>query len=140
MLTGGPLSEGRVIDDSIQCGYHGLIYDWSRPVREDSLAFATATAIGIKAYPLVERDRFVSVWMGDPARGGQAPYGQFSRLSDPDWGVTKVRLDVKANYLLIVDNLLNFSLVAYVHNSTIGNAAVAEDAEVIFGFAGKPFV
>ena len=38
---------------------------------------------------------------------------------------------MKANYLLVVDNLLDLSHVAYVHDTTIGNAAVAEDAEVI---------
>src|SRR4029077_2210151 len=93
--------------------------------------------IGVKAYPVVERDRFVLLWMGDPAVADESRIVSFGRLSHPDWGVTKVRLHVKGNYLLIVDNLLDLSHVAYVHNSTIGNPAVAEDAEVKFTRRGQ---
>ena len=56
----------------------------------------------------------------------------FPKLSDPGWGVTKVRLAIRGNYLLVVDNLFDLSHVAYVHNTTIGNAAVAEQAKVEF--------
>jgi phenylpropionate dioxygenase-like ring-hydroxylating dioxygenase large terminal subunit len=131
-----PLSMGRVVDDSIQCSYHGLVYDCSgtcvkipgqpRPER-----------MGVKVYPVVERDRFVMVWMGDRAEADESRIVTFPRLSDPNWGVTKVRLHVNGNYLLIVDNLLDLSHIAYVHNSTIGNAAVAEDAEVKFARRGE---
>jgi vanillate O-demethylase monooxygenase subunit len=93
--------------------------------------------VGVKAYPVVARDRFVLVWMGDPARADASRIVSFPRLSDPGWGVTKVRLHIRGNYLLIVDNLLDLSHVAYVHNSTIGNAAVAEEAEVKFTRQGE---
>ncbi|HVO89469.1 MAG TPA: aromatic ring-hydroxylating dioxygenase subunit alpha [Casimicrobiaceae bacterium] len=126
-----PLSAGRVIDDTIQCGYHGLVYDCSgRCLKVPGMPHVDR--IAVRAYPVVERDRFVMVWMGEPSQADESRLVSFPRLSDPEWGVTKVRLHVKGNYLLIVDNLLDLSHVAYVHNSTIGNAAVAEEAEVIF--------
>lgn len=126
-----PLSAGRVIGDSIQCGYHGLVYDCAGKCVKIP-GQLNPEGIGVKAFPVVERDRFVIVWMGDPAAPDASRIISFPRLSDPEWGVTKVRLHVKGNYLLIVDNLLDLSHVAYVHNSTIGNAAVAEDAKVLF--------
>jgi phenylpropionate dioxygenase-like ring-hydroxylating dioxygenase large terminal subunit len=75
--------------------------------------------------------------MGDPERPDPSRLVSFPRLSDPAWGVTKVRLHIRGNYLLVVDNLLDLSHVAYVHKSTIGNAAVAEDAEVKFARRGQ---
>ncbi len=131
-----PLAAGRVVDDSIQCGYHGLVYDCTGKCVKIP-GQSRPQGIGVKAYPVVERDRFVLLWMGDPAAADESRIVSFGRLSHPDWGVTKVRLHVKGNYLLIVDNLLDLSHVAYVHNSTIGNAAVAEDAEVKFARRGQ---
>ena len=124
-----PLSVGNVIGDTIQCGYHGLVYDCAGlcikvPGQSKNRAFR------VRSFPLVERDQFVSIWLGDPQSADESKVVSFPRLSDPNWAFSKVRLGVKANYLLIVDNLLDLSHVAYVHNSTIGNTAVAEDAQV----------
>ncbi len=131
-----PLSAGQVVGDTLRCGYHGLVYDGSGKCVKIP-GQARPDEVGVKAYPVVERDRFVLVWMGDPALADESRIVSFLKLSDPGWGVTKVRLHVKGNYLLIVDNLLDLSHVAYVHNSTIGNAAVAEDAEVKFARYGQ---
>jgi phenylpropionate dioxygenase-like ring-hydroxylating dioxygenase large terminal subunit len=125
-----PLSAGRLAGDTVECGYHGLVYDCSGLCTKVP-GQAAPSDTRIKAYPVAERHRFIYVWMGDPAAADASKIVSFPRLSDPDWGVTKIRLHVKANYLLIVDNLLDLSHVAYVHNTTIGNAPVAEGAEVI---------
>src|SRR5262249_1648260 len=132
-----PLSAGHLIGDRIQCGYHGLVYDCAGECVKVPGQAALAGKFRVKAYPVVERDRFVAGWVGDPDAADPSKIVSFPRLSDPDWGVTKVRLHVKGNYLLIVDNLLDLSHVAYVHNSTIGNAAVAEEAEVKFARRGN---
>jgi len=125
-----PLSAGRLIGDTIECGYHGLVYDVTgRCIKIPGQANRTDAPV-VRAYPVVERHRFVYVWIGDPAQADPTTIVTFPRLSDPASGVTKVRLHIKANYLLILDNLLDLSHIAYVHNSTIGNAAVAEEATV----------
>jgi phenylpropionate dioxygenase-like ring-hydroxylating dioxygenase large terminal subunit len=126
-----PLSAGRLCGDEIECGYHGLAYDAAGRCTKIP-GQDTPRNLGIKAFPLVERDQFVSIWIGDPALANPAQAISFPRLTDPDWGVTKVRLHIGCNYLLILDNLLDLSHVAYVHNTTIGNAPVAEDAIVSF--------
>lgn len=126
-----PLSEGRVIGDTIMCGYHGLVYDASGAcVKIPGQVRPARTCV--KSFPVVERDRFILLWMGDPAAADPGRIVSFARLSDPGWGVTKAHLRIACSYLLVIDNLLDLSHVAYVHNSTIGNAAVAEDAEVVF--------
>jgi vanillate O-demethylase monooxygenase subunit len=131
-----PLTAGRLQGDTIECGYHGLVYDEKgRCVKIPGQE--PPRNIGIKSYPVVERDQFVSVWMGDPAPADPASAISFPRLSDPNWAFTKVRLHIGCNYLLILDNLLDLSHVAYVHNSTIGNAPVAENADVKFSRRGS---
>lgn len=134
-----PLSAGTRIGDTIQCAYHGLVYDASgRCTKIPGQSNPPAGPV-VRAYPAIERDRFVYVWPGDPAAADPARIISFPRLSDPQSGVTKVRLNIRCNHLLVLDNLLDLSHIAYVHNSTIGNAAVAEQAQVKTRRSG-PFV
>lgn len=125
-----PLTAGRLVGDTLVCGYHGLEYDCSGACTKVP-GQIVPRGTRVTAYPCVERDRFVYVWMGDPRRADPAKIISFASMADPAWSITKVRLGVQANYLLIVDNLLDLSHVAFVHDSTIGNAPVAEAAAVI---------
>ena len=125
-----PLSEGNVIGDTIECGYHGLTYDCSGTCIKIPGQARWPKNLAVTSYPVVERHRFIYVWMGDVEDADDNLIIDFPRFSDPDWGVTKIHLDIKANYLLIIDNLLELSHVAYLHATTIGNAPVAEDAVV----------
>lgn len=125
-----PLSAGRLKGDTIECGYHGLVYDCTGLcIKVPGQQVPAGTRV--RSFPVVERHRFIYVWMGDPAEADETKIISFPLLEDPNWSFTKTRLYVKANYLLIIDNLLDLSHIAYVHNSTIGNAAVAEDAVVL---------
>src|SRR6202047_1168385 len=123
-----PLSMGIVIGDTIQCGYHGLVYDCAGKCIKIPGQEGVPAGIGVRCYPVAEHHQFVSVWMGDPALADESAAIGFPRLGDPGWAHSKVRLEVGANFLLIIDNLLDLSHVAYVHNSTIGNRPLAENA------------
>jgi vanillate O-demethylase monooxygenase subunit len=96
-----PLTEGRLRGDTIECGYHGLVYDESgRCVKIPGQE--APRGIGVRSYPVIERDQFVSVWIGDHALADPASAISFPRLSDANWGCTKVRLHIGCNYLLIL--------------------------------------
>ena len=84
----------------------------------------------VKTYPVVERYHWVWIWMGDPALADPATIPDYHYLDSPDWGAKGTYIHVKANWQLIVDNLLDLTHLAFVHELTIGNAAVAENAEV----------
>lgn len=126
-----PLSKGRIVGDEIQCGYHGLVYDGDGTCVKVPGQARAPRGTRVKSYPVIERHAFVYVWMGDPEDADEASIIDFPRLDDPGWGVTRLHLRIEANYLLLIDNLLDLSHVAYLHDTTIGNAPVAEDAEVI---------
>ena len=58
-----PLSMGSVVEEGIQCGYHGLVIDGSgRCVRIPGQKQIPADA-RVRSYPAIEKDQMVWVWM-----------------------------------------------------------------------------
>jgi vanillate O-demethylase monooxygenase subunit len=118
------------VGDRLQCHYHGLQYDQTgRCVRIPGQDQIPPSA-KVKTYPVVERYHWVWIWMGDPALADPAKITDFHWLEDPAWGAKASYLHVKANWQLVVDNLLDLTHLAFVHETTIGNAALAEHAVV----------
>jgi vanillate O-demethylase monooxygenase subunit len=68
--------------------------------------------------------------MGDPALADPTAITDFHWLDDPKWGAKGAYLHVEANWQLVVDNLLDLTHLAFVHDTTIGNLALAEHAKV----------
>jgi phenylpropionate dioxygenase-like ring-hydroxylating dioxygenase large terminal subunit len=125
-----PLSMGKLVGDHLQCHYHGLRFDQTgRCVRIPGQEQIPPTA-KVRSYPVVERYKWIWVWMGDPAAADQSNITDFHWLDDPNWGAKSSYLHVKANWQLVVDNLLDLTHLAFVHGSTIGNSALAEHATV----------
>jgi phenylpropionate dioxygenase-like ring-hydroxylating dioxygenase large terminal subunit len=123
-----PLSMGKCVGDNIQCYYHGLQFAVDgRCVRIPGQKQIPPTA-RVKSYPIVERYHWLWIWMGDPALANPDDITDFHWFDDEAWGAKSSYLHVKANWQLIVDNLLDLTHLAFVHQSTIGNAAVAEGA------------
>jgi phenylpropionate dioxygenase-like ring-hydroxylating dioxygenase large terminal subunit len=125
-----PLSMGRLVGDHLQCHYHGLRYDGTGQCVKVPGQNTVPPGARVKAYPLAERHRWLWIWMGDAARADAALIPDFHWLDDPHWGAKACYLHVKANWQLIVDNLLDLTHLAFVHESTIGNAALVENAAV----------
>ena len=126
-----PLSMGKVVEGGLlQCHYHGLRFDKTgQCVRIPGQNMIPPSA-KVRSYPVVERYRWIWIWMGDPALADPATIPDYHYLDSPDWGAKGALFHVKANWQLIVDNLLDLTHLAFVHETTIGNAAVAEHATV----------
>jgi phenylpropionate dioxygenase-like ring-hydroxylating dioxygenase large terminal subunit len=125
-----PLSMGKLVGDHLQCHYHGLRFDQTgRCVRIPGQDQIPPTA-KVRAYPVVERYKWIWVWMGDIAPADRDEITDFHWLDDPSWGAKASYLHVKANWQLVVDNLLDLTHLAFVHDTTIGNSALAEHAQV----------
>src|SRR5690606_5143177 len=120
-----PLSMGRLHDDTIECGYHGLTFDCSGAcVRAPGLAHAPQRAV-VRSYPIAERYGLVWIWMGDPQKANPSAIMQVEHWGDPSWGVNRGDgMTVKCNYLYLTDNLLDPSHVSWVHQTSFGNAAM----------------
>jgi phenylpropionate dioxygenase-like ring-hydroxylating dioxygenase large terminal subunit len=126
------LSKGTLIGDTVQCRYHGLVYDCSGACVRVPGQDRIPKAVRVKSYPVAERHKLIWVWMGDPVRADVSTIPQFPLLDDPAWCQIKDYFHVPANYLLIFDNLSDLSHVAYLHNSYTGNEPIGEHATVKF--------
>lgn len=126
------LSKGNLIGDTVQCVYHGLVYDCSGACVRVPGQDRIPKAVRVRSYPVAERHKLIWIWMGEPALADESKIPQFPLLDDPKWCQIKDYFHVAANYLLIVDNLSDLSHVAYLHNSYTGNEPVGERASVKF--------
>ncbi len=125
-----PLSKGRLQQDAIECGYHGLKFDGSG----QCIAAPTQKMIPgnarVRSYPSTDQYGLVWIWMGEPDRADQALIPAIENYDDPDWKITTGdAMRCACHYLHLVDNLLDPSHVAWVHASSFG-AAGTEDTDI----------
>jgi phenylpropionate dioxygenase-like ring-hydroxylating dioxygenase large terminal subunit len=124
-----PLSMGKIIkDDVVQCPYHGLEFNSSGAcVFNPHGTKNIPSRARVHSYPVTEKHKAVWIWMGDrPADHGKVP--DFSVLDNvPELHATKRdRITIKANYELIIDNLLDLSHTSFLHEGILGNADTVE--------------
>src|SRR4029079_15546858 len=124
-----PLSMGAVVGGNrIQCPYHGLEYDKTGACGpQPHGAKNIPSRARVKSYPVVEKHKAIWVWMGDkPADPATVP--DFSVMDNvPELHTTKLdKIMVKANYELVIDNLLDLSHTSYLHAGILGNADTVE--------------
>jgi phenylpropionate dioxygenase-like ring-hydroxylating dioxygenase large terminal subunit len=118
-----PLSTGRLEGDNVRCMYHGLLYEPSgKCVEIPSQNFVPPVA-RVRAFPVVERFKWIWIWMGDVEKADESLIPDTHYLDDPNWRGKPGYLHYEANYLLIADNLMDFSHLSYVHERTLGGSA-----------------
>lgn len=122
-----PLSMGKLIDDVVQCGYHGLKFDCSGSCVGAPTQDKIPSNAWVRSYPVVERYGLLWIWMGDPALADESTILQLDDYDDPGWGLTDGGvLDCKCHYLYLLDNLLDPSHVAWVHETSFASAGTED--------------
>jgi phenylpropionate dioxygenase-like ring-hydroxylating dioxygenase large terminal subunit len=121
-----PLSMGRKEGDSVRCMYHGLLFNPRGQCTEIPGQERIAAQHCVKSYPVVERDRFIWIWMGDPAQADESQILDFHWHQHPEWRMKPGYIHYQAHYQLVVDNLLDFSHLSYLHPTTLGTMANAQ--------------
>ncbi len=119
-----PLSLGTVVGDDLQCSYHGLTYDCTGACVRVPGQSAIPPGAAVRSYPVTERWRWIWIWTGDPALADPALVPDFHWLDSPGWVAPTGMFHLEADYRRLVDNLLDFSHVQFVHRRTIGTDAV----------------
>lgn len=122
-----PLSMGKLEGDNLRCGYHGLLFAPSGACVQIPGQESVPPQARVRAYPLVERYRWLWIWMGDPARADPALIPNWWWADHPEWAFTQPeQIYVKCNYQLIADNVLDVTHLAYVHATSIGASSITE--------------
>ena len=117
---------GEIVDGCIECPYHGLVYDRTGMCVTVPGQAKVPPGATVRTWPVVERYRWIWVWMGDADKADPALIPDFHWNDDPDWVSVGDYFYVKGGWRLFVDNLLDLSHVAYVHRSTLGTDRVAD--------------
>jgi phenylpropionate dioxygenase-like ring-hydroxylating dioxygenase large terminal subunit len=116
-----PLSAGRLEGDHLRCMYHGLKFDQRGTCVEIPGQPAISPNMKVRAYPVVERHRWVWVWMGEAELADEALIPPAVGPDDPAWNMRFGQIDYEASYLLLNDNLTDFSHLSYVHPKSFGS-------------------
>jgi phenylpropionate dioxygenase-like ring-hydroxylating dioxygenase large terminal subunit len=119
---GAKLSNGRLEGDCVRCMYHGLKFDATGKCVQIPGQDNIPPKLGVRSYPVLERQHIVWIWMGEPARADPARILDIPYLEDAAWRGVPDYMHYKANYLLIVDNLSDFAHLAFVHTKTLGGS------------------
>jgi vanillate O-demethylase monooxygenase subunit len=116
-----PLSKGWIEGDRVRCGYHGFLYEPTGECIEIPARDRIPPGAHVASYPLCEREDWIWIWIGEPARAETSLVPTYYADRPGRWKSVPGYLPVAANYLLLVDNLLDLSHVSYVHANTIGS-------------------
>ena len=117
-----PLSMGKLIGDSVQCGYHGLTFDACGECVAAPTQDKIPSNARVRSYPVREKYRLIWIWMGDPALADENLLPEFADYDSPDWGLTPGgMLECRCHYLYLIDNLLDPSHVAWVHQTSFAS-------------------
>ena len=147
-----PLSMGRVAGGRLRCGYHGLEFDRAGACVKVPGQARIPPGARVRAWPACERHALVWLWTGDPALADEALVPELPWLDDPGWARSGGYLHVKADYRLLVDNLLDLTHVSYLHKDTLAGdprealapvATTLEDGAIrverwMLGFSAPP--
>ena len=141
---GAPLTHGTVIEAGLQCGYHGLIYDTDGKCVVVPGQKNIPKDARVKSYLVVQKNKNVWIWMGDPALAEETKIVEYPYHDDTkNWPYCKAVMHIKANYLFMIDNLMDLTHLGYVHAKTIGgqpSAHVAAEMETRRTETGAYFI
>lgn len=111
-----PLHEGKVIADAIRCPYHGLQFGPNgacvhNPIGDGKIPKAAVTT----AYPLVDVDGVLWIWMGREAPDTAAilRWPEFTDVGH--FSTVEGYVHMNAEYRLVSDNLLDLSHAEFLH-------------------------
>jgi phenylpropionate dioxygenase-like ring-hydroxylating dioxygenase large terminal subunit len=121
-----PLAEGKLVDDTLECAYHGWCYDAtgacvSIPSQPSGKVPSRAA---LAPFPIQEQDGVVWIWPGDPSRADSIPPPRTTAIGAEDHDtVHSEARTIRANYRLLIENVLDITHFYPLHDGNIGDIA-----------------
>lgn len=120
-----PLSIGKICEDSLVCGYHGLAYDKTGKCIANPQGTVTRS-LDITAYTTLEKYGLIWIWMGNPALADPDAIPDFSHLDNPAMRPQYGYLWTDAHFELMTDNIMDLSHIEFLHANTLGTEKIRE--------------
>ncbi|WP_019925682.1 aromatic ring-hydroxylating dioxygenase subunit alpha [Nocardia sp. BMG111209] len=121
-----PLSKSRRDGDRIVCGYHGFTYDRTGACVAVPAQTRIPRSARVAAFPVVEQDSFVWVWIGEPDLADATAIARAPWLVADGWTTIRGLQTIQGRHALLMDNLMDLSHETYLHGGYIGTPEVAE--------------
>lgn len=118
-----PLSIGRLVDGKVECGYHGFTFDHTGACVEVPSQDTVPPGACVRSYPVVERYKWIWVWMGDPALADDTTIPQMQWHDDPEWVAIFGQFHVGCTYQGLIDIQLDQTHSPFVHPDSLGTKA-----------------
>ena len=115
-----PLSLGYLDNDKLVCGYHGWQYNSKGACVHIPSQLSDAKippTAKIKSYPLREFNRWVWVFIGDPAKAGEVQPIDIPEMNN--WDFTYDSYTFRADLESAAESLIDPYHIAYVHRNSI---------------------
>ena len=112
-----PLSEGHVCGDKIVCPYHGMEFDTAGNCTKTPTQKMMPKTAQIPAFTVKEAGAFIWIWMGDQDAIDCEP-PDVAYQTDPGWSFLDGYYEVGANWVLIRENVLDLTHIAFLHKNT----------------------
>ncbi|NWK96213.1 Rieske (2Fe-2S) protein [Sphingobium lactosutens] len=110
-----PLSCGKREGDDLRCMYHGLRFAPDGRCVEIPGQDIIPPIARVYRYPVTEKGGWVWIWPGDPQLADAGLVPDVIGPGNPDWKIITSQIDYDAHADLVIDNLLDFSHLTYVH-------------------------
>lgn len=133
---GVALSAGKVVQDHLQCPFHGFEYDASGActrVPAYGRHGVIPRALRLSTYPTYEAHGFIWIWWGNPVPQDLQPPEFFDNLdSSYEWASAQDLWNV--HYSRVVENQLDVVHLPFIHRNTIGrgNRTVVDGPVVVW--------
>lgn len=114
------LSLGQKEGDGLRCLYHGMRFGADGKCNEIPGQDTIPERACVRVYPVVEKDNWVWVWMGDKEKADPKLIPFAVGPSDPEWNIRTSQMQVEANYRLEIANLADLTHLAWTHRDTLG--------------------
>lgn len=133
-----PLSSGHIDGEVIRCSYHGVEFDKRGICARIPNQTRIPPAANVRSYPVTEKDELIWIWMGDAAEADPDLIVDNPEHVEDRWSWRHYNFHVKANWQLVIDNIMDLTHVPYIHARTIGgNPEQHYQAETKIEFDGR---
>ncbi len=123
---GGSLGHlSKLVDDCVECPYHGWRYDASGQctlIPAAGPGMPISKKARVDSYPTVERYGLIWVFLGDAPESERPPLPEYPEYDDRvTWRVIRGRFFWRANYARVVENGIDPAHAAFIHANVFGN-------------------
>lgn len=128
-----PLHYGKIVEDKIECPYHGLRFDKTGAcVFNPDGDGIVPSAARVRSYPLSERYDATFIWMGDPALADPSLIPNYPFMEpNSDWRLVSGYLRIEANHRYLIDNLVDVAHVPVLHGDMFNCPEMAKAKTVV---------